>query len=190
MTVRGSLGPTMAPPQTRSSSDGCLRGRGCCGGRSAGELSTEVPGRPLVAGETDLGVVARAADDELVEWWQDREEGWDSDAVLNEWDSVQTSDGYAEVHKTVFFLEGVDERPLDPEGQLLVWGRHVLLRDLRGAVHRVPVQLNADYQQFAACCTEQREYVLHRGGYGIGEECDPTRPWCRPRDAVGDEGPS
>ena len=50
-------------PQTRSSSNGCWRGRGCSGGRSAGELSTEVPGSLPVAGETDLGVVACAADD-------------------------------------------------------------------------------------------------------------------------------
>ena len=108
-------------PQTRSSSDGCWRGRGCSGGSSAGELSAEVPGSPPVAGEADLGVVDCAADDDLVEWLPDREEGWGSDAVLDEWDSVQTSDGYATVHKTVFFPEGVDERPLDPEGQLLVW---------------------------------------------------------------------
>ena len=126
-------------PQTRSSSGSCWRGRGCSGGKSRGELSTEVPGSPPVAGKADLGVVDCAADDELVEWWKDREEDWDSDAVLDEWDSVQTGDGYAEVHKTVFFPEGVDQRPLDSEGQLLVWDRHVLLRDLRGAVQQVPV---------------------------------------------------
>ena len=99
-----------------------------------------------------------------MEWWQDREEGWDLDAVLDEWDSAQTSDGYAEVHKTVFFPEGVDERPLDPEERLLVWDRHVLLRDLRGAVHQVPLQLDADYRQFAAWCAEQPEHVIFIAG--------------------------
>ena len=126
--------------------------------------------RPLLRGvlETaegvDLGVVDCAANAELLEWWQDREDGWDSDAVLDEWDSVQTSDGYAEVHKTVFFPEAVDERPLDPEGQLLVWDRHVSLRDLRGAVHQVPVELDADYRQFAAWCTEGPEHVIFIAG--------------------------
>ena len=121
-------------------------------------------GRPLVAGEADLGVLDCAADDELVEWWQGREDGWDSDAVVDEWDSVQTRDGYAEVHKTVFFPEGADERPLDPEGQLLVWDRHVLLPDLRGAVHQVPVQLDDDYRQIAAWCTERPEHVIFIAG--------------------------
>ena len=103
-----------------------------------------------MSGETDLGVVGCAAHDELVEWSQDREEGWDSDAGLDEWDSVQTSDGYAEVHKSMFFPEVVDERALDPRGQLLVWDRHILLCDLRGAVHQVPVQVDTDYRHFAA----------------------------------------
>ena len=40
-----------------------------------------------------------------------REHGWDSDTVLDQWDSVQTSAGYAQVHKTDFFPEGVDKRP-------------------------------------------------------------------------------
>ena len=123
-----------------------------------------VPGSPPVAGEADLGVGDCAAEDELEEWWQDREEGWDSDTVVDEWDSVQTGNGYAEVHKTVFFPEGVDERPLDPEGQLLVWDRHVLLRDLRGAVHQVPVQLDNDNRQFAAWCREQPEHVIFVAG--------------------------
>ena len=34
--------------------------------------------------------------EELIEWWQDQEEGWDSDAVLDEWDSVRTGDGFTE----------------------------------------------------------------------------------------------
>ena len=34
-------------------------------------------------------------DGELVEWLQDGEDDWDSDAVLDEWDSVQTAEGYA-----------------------------------------------------------------------------------------------
>ena len=55
----------------------------------------------------------------------------------------------------MFFPEGVDERPLDPEGQLLVWDGHVLLRDLRGAVHQVPVQLDNDYR-----CAERPEHVI------------------------------
>ena len=99
-----------------------------------------------------------------MEWWQDREEGWDSDTVLDEWDGVRTGDGFAEVHKTVFFPEGVDERPMDPEGQLLVWDRHVLLRDLRGAVHHVPVQLDKDHRHFAAWCPEQPEQVIFVAG--------------------------
>ena len=123
---------------------GVWQPRGSSGGKSAGELGTEVPGGPPVAGEDDLGAVDCAAEDELVDWRQDREEGWDSDTVLDEWDRVHTGDGYAEVHKTVFFPEGVGEWPLDPEGQLLVWDRHVLLCDLRGAVHQVPVQLDND----------------------------------------------
>ena len=56
--------------------------------------------------------------------------------MLDEWDSVRTGHGFTEVHKTVFFPESADDPPLDPEGQLPVWGCHVLLRDLQGAVHQ------------------------------------------------------
>ena len=84
--------------------------------------------------------------------------------MLDEWDSVRTGDGFAEVHKTVFFPEGVDERPFEPEGQLLVWDRHVLLRDLRGALRQVPVQLDKEYRQFAAWCPEQPENVIFIAG--------------------------
>ena len=55
-----------------------------------------MPGSPPTVGEASPGVVDCAADAELVGWSQDREEGWDSDAVVNQWGSVQTSDGYAE----------------------------------------------------------------------------------------------
>ena len=136
----------------------------CSSDKSDVELGVKVPGSPPVAGEDDFGGVDCAAEEELVEWWQDQEEGWDSNTVLDEWDSVWTDDGFAEVHKTVFFLEGADERPLDPEGQLLVWDRHVLLRNLRGAVHQVPVQLDKDYRRFAAWCPEQLENVIFIAG--------------------------
>ena len=102
--------------------------------------------------------------EELIEWWQDQEEGWDSDAVLDEWDSVRTGDGFTEVHATEFFPESADDRPLDPEGQLLVWDRHVLLRDLQGAVHQVPVHMDRDYRQFAAWCPDQLENVIFIAG--------------------------
>ena len=102
--------------------------------------------------------------EELVEWWQDQEEGWDSDTVLDEWDSVRRGDGFTEVHKTVFFPESADDRPLDPEGKLLVWDRHVLLRDLQGAVHQVPVQMDRDRGQFAAWCPKQLENVIFIAG--------------------------
>ena len=36
-------------PPTQSSGDGCWRGQGCSGGRSTGELGTEVPGDPPAA---------------------------------------------------------------------------------------------------------------------------------------------
>ena len=108
--------------------------------------------------------VGRADVEELVEWWQDQEEGWDSDAVLDEWDSVRTGDGFTEVHATEFFPESADDRPLDPEGQLLVWDRHVLLRDLRGAVQQVPVHMDRDYRQFAAWCPHQLETVIFIAG--------------------------
>ena len=116
-----------------------------------GYQGAEEAGMPHSGSRDDNGEVflGRADVEELVEWWQDQEKGWDSDAVLDEWDSVRTGDGFTEVHATVFFPESADDRPLDPEGQLLVWDRHVLLRD-RGAVHRVPVHMDRDYRQFAA----------------------------------------
>ena len=108
--------------------------------------------------------VGRADVEELVEWWQDQEEGWDSDAVLDEWDSVRTADGFIQVHATEFFSESAGDRPLDPEGQLLVWDRLVLLRDLRRAVHQVPVHIDRDYRQFAAWCVDQLENVIFIAG--------------------------
>ena len=92
------------------------------------------------------------------------EEGWDSDTVLDEWDSVRTHDCFTEVHKTVFFPESADDRPLDPEGQSPVWDRHVLLRDLQGVVHQVPVQMDTDCTQFAAWCSKQLENVIFIAG--------------------------
>ena len=68
------------------------------------------------------------------------------------------------MHKTVFFPVGVDERTLVPEGQLLVWDRHVLLRDLRRAVHQVPVELDADYRQFTVWCTDDPEHIIFIAG--------------------------
>ena len=153
-----------SPSAMRAHLGGVWQPRECSSGKSEVELGMEVPGSPLVAGEDDFGGVDCAAEEELVEWWQDQEKGWDSDTVLDEWDSVRTGDGFAEVHKTVFFPDGADERPLDPEGQLLVWHRHVLLRDLRGAVHQVPVQLDKDYRQFAAWCPAQNENVIFIAG--------------------------
>ena len=159
-TCQGNSLHPCSPSVMRAHLGGVRQPRGCSGGRGAGELCTEVPGSPPVAGEDDLGGVHCAAEDELVEWWQDREEGWDSDTVLDDWDSVQTGDGYAEVHKMLFFPEGVDERPPDPEGQLLAWDRHILPCDLRGAVQQVPVQLHNDYRQFAAWYPEQPGHVI------------------------------
>ena len=124
----------------------------------------EVPGSPPVAGEGDFGGEDCEDVEEFVEWWQDQEEGWDWDTVLDEWDSVRTGDGFTEVHKTVFSPEAVDGPPLDPEGQLLVWDRHVLLRDLQGAVHQIPVQMDGDCKQFAAWCPEQLENVIFIAG--------------------------
>ena len=124
----------------------------------------EVPGSPPAAGENDFGREDCANLKELVEWLQDQEEGWDSDTVLDEWDSVRTGDAFTKVHKTVFFPESADNRPLDPEGQLLVWDRHVLLRDLQGAVHQVPVQMDRDCRQFAAWCPKQLENVIFIAG--------------------------
>ena len=114
----------------------------------------EVPGSPLVARENDFGREDCADVEELVEWWQDQEKGWDSDRVLDEWDSVRTGDGFTEVHKTVFPPESADDRPLDPERQLLVWDHHVLLRDLQVVVLQVLVQMDRDCGQFAAWCPE------------------------------------
>ena len=124
----------------------------------------EVHGSPPFAGENDFEEEVCADVEELVEWWQDQEKGWDSDSVLDEWDSVRTGDGFLEVHTTVFFPESADERPLDPEGQLLVWDRHVLLRDLQGAVHQVPVQMERDCRQFAAWCLDRLENVIFIAG--------------------------
>ena len=162
-TCQGNGLRPCSPSAMRAHLGGVCQPRECSSGRSEVELGMEVPGSPPVAGEDDFGGVDCAAEEELVEWWQDQEEGWDSDTV-REWDSVRTGDGFVEVHKTVFFPEGVDERPLDPEGQLPVWDRHVLLRDLRGAVHQVPVQLDEDYRQFAAWCPEQLENVIFIAG--------------------------
>ena len=124
----------------------------------------EVPGSPPVAGENDLGREDCADVEELVEWWQEQEEGWDSDTVLDEWESVRTGDGFTEVYETAFFPESADDRPLDPEGQSLVWDRHVLLRDLQGVVHQVLVPMDRDCNQFAAWCPEQLEDVIFIAG--------------------------
>ena len=120
----------------------------------------EVPGSPPVARENAFGREDCADEEELVEWWQDQEEGWDSDTVLDEWDSVKTGNGFTEVHKMLFFPESADDWPLDPEGQSLIWDRHVLLQDLQGAVHQVPVQMDRDCRQFEAWCPEQLENVI------------------------------
>ena len=163
-TCQGNSLHPCSPSAMRAQLAGVWQPRGCSSGRIEDELGKEVPGGPPVAGEADFGGVDCAAEEDLVEWSQDREEGWDSDTVPEEWDSVETGEGFGEVHKTVYFLEGVDERPLDPEGQLLVWDRHVLLRDLRGAVHQVRVQLDRDYRQFAAWCPEQPKHVIFIAG--------------------------
>ena len=127
-----------------------------------GYQGAEEAGMPHGGSRDDNGevFVGRADVEELVKWWQDQEEGWDSDAVLDELDSVRTGDGFTEVHATEFFPESADDRPLDPEGQLLVWDRQVLLQDLRGAVHQVPVHMDRDYRQFAAWCPDQLENVI------------------------------
>ena len=122
----------------------------------------EVPGSPPVAGENDFEEEVCADVEELVEWWQDQEKGWDSDTVLDEWGSVRTGDGFTEVHATVFFPESADERPLEPEGRLLVWDRHVLQRDLQGAVHQV--QMDSECRQFAAWCPDQLENAIFIAG--------------------------
>ena len=153
-----------SPSAMRARPGGVRQYQGCNDGTSEVELGMEVPASPPVAGENDFGTEDCADVQELVEWWQDQEEGWDSDTVLDEWDSVRTGDGFTEVHKTVFFPEGADDRPLDPEGQLLVWDRHVLLRDLQGAVHQVPVQMDRDCRQFAAWCPEQLGNVIFIAG--------------------------
>ena len=108
--------------------------------------------------------VGRTDVEELIEWWQDQEEGWDSDAVLDEGDSVRTGDGFTEVHATEVFPESADHRPLDPEGQILVSDRQVLLWDPRGAEHQVPVHMDRDYRQFAAWCPDQLENVIFIAG--------------------------
>ena len=145
-TCQGNGLRPCSPSAMRAHLGGVRQPWECSSGKSEVELGMDVPGSPPVAGEDDFGGVDCAAEEELVEWWQDQVEGWHSDTVLNEWDSVQNGDGFAEVYKTVFFPEGADERPLDPEGQLLVWDGHLLLRGLRGAVHQVPVQLDKDYR--------------------------------------------
>ena len=143
---------------------GVRQPQGCNSGRSEDELGMEVLGSPPVAGENDFEKEVCADVEELVEWWQDQEKGWDSETVLDEWDSVRTGDGFTEVHATDFFPKSADERPLDPEGQLLVWDRHFLLRDPQGAVHQVPVQMDRDCGQFAAWCPHQLENVIFIAG--------------------------
>ena len=56
----------------------------CAGGKSEVGLGVDVSGSPLVAGGNDFEKEDCADVEELVEWWQDQEEGWDSDAVLDE----------------------------------------------------------------------------------------------------------
>ena len=136
---------------------------GGSGKREVG-LGMEVLGSSPVAGENHFEKEECADVEELAEWWQDQEKGWDSDTVLDEWDSVRTGDGFTEVHATLFV--SADDWPLDVEGQLLVWDCHVLLRDLRfrGAVHQVPVHMDGDYGQFAAWCPDQLENVIFIAG--------------------------
>ena len=153
-----------SPSAMRARLGGVRQPQGCNSGKSGVELSKAVPGSPPVAGEDDFAGEVCADVEELVEWWQDQEKGWDSDTVLDEWDSVRTGDSFTEVHATVFFPESADGRPLDPEGQLLVWDRHVLLRDLQGAVHQVPVQMDRDCRQFAAWCPDRLENVIFIAG--------------------------
>ena len=153
-----------SPSAMRARLGGAGQPQECASGKSEVGLGMEVPGSPLVAGENEYEKEDCADVEELVEWWQDQEKGWDSDTVLDEWDGVRTGDGFNEVHATVFFPETADDRPLDPEGQLLLWDRHVLLRDLRGAVHRIPVHMDRDYRQFAAWCPDQLENVIFIAG--------------------------
>ena len=163
-TCQGNGLRPCSPSAMRAHLGGVWHPRECSSDKSEVELGMEAPGSPCVAGEDAFGAVDCAAEEELVESWQDLEDGSDSDTVLDEWDSVWIGDGFTEVHKTVFFPEGADERPLDPEGQLLVWYRHVLLRHLRAAVHHVLVQLDKDYRQFAAWCSQQLENVIFIAG--------------------------
>ena len=69
-----------------------------------GYQGAEEAGMPHSGSRDDNGevFVGRADIEELVKWWQDQEDGWDSDAVLDEWDSVRTGDGFTEVHATEF----------------------------------------------------------------------------------------
>ena len=89
--VHGAFVPTgqgnslhpCSPSAMRAHLGGVWQPRGCSGGRSAEELGTEVPGSPLVAREDDFEGVDCAAEEELVQQWQLREEGWDSVTVLD-----------------------------------------------------------------------------------------------------------
>ena len=151
-TNRGDGLRPCPPSAMRARLGGVRQPHECASGKSEVGLGVDVSGSPPVAGENNFEKEDCADVEELVEWWQYQEEGWDSDTVLDEWDSVRTGDGLTKVHATVFFPESADDRPLDPERQLLVWDRHVLLRNLRGAVHQVSVHMDRDYRQFAAWC--------------------------------------
>ena len=75
-----------SPSAMRARLGGVTQPKECNNGNSEVELDMEVPGCPPVAAENYLRREDCADVEELVEWWQDQEEGWDSNTVLDEWD--------------------------------------------------------------------------------------------------------
>ena len=70
-TCQGNSLHPCSPGAMRAHLGGVWQPRGCSSGRREVELSTEVLGSPPVAGEDDFGGLDCAAEEELVEWWQD-----------------------------------------------------------------------------------------------------------------------
>ena len=187
-------------PQTWSSGDGCWQGRGGGGGRSpvprkrmgrsacgsalqdrcAEQLGQERDGQVYVTNNSNVHEKGRG-DGNGEEWWWGREGSWDDDAILEEWDSVKLDGGFVEIHETEFFPAQEEGEALDPEGQLLMWDRHVLLRDLRRDVYEVPVELDADCRQFVAWHGERLQHVMvvARVQMLVGVQCYGPSVLCR-----------
>ena len=89
-----------------------------------------------------------------------RESRCGCDAVLEEWDSVWTIEGY---------VQNANDAALAPasEVQRLVWDGHVFLKDLRGDVHQVYMESGVDCTKFTRRYGDQDTQSIIIGGVKV-----------------------